>query len=179
MSFRMDVKVDDLDGIRRRFGSASKTLDSELRPAVREGAVLIRDEARRLAPGKKLPNSIQFKVEQGGLRSTIGSVAKTALSIHQGRRAGERVNFGLILGWVRRSGLAGAVSIKTRRPVRLRQGSSGDRALRVAAAQVVAQIRARGTKPLPIILPAVAPTQSRVQRLFGTAVNRAMRRVVR
>lgn len=179
MTAGASVTVIGLDELRVRMHKGSAILNAELRPAIRESAVLVRDEAKRRAPGNRLPSSVQFAVLSGGLRAIVGSIAATALSIHQGRRAGERVNFGLIVGWVRRTGLAGAVSIRTQRPVRLRKGSSGDRALRERAAQIVALIRARGTRPIPFIIPALAPTAPAVMNVIRAATIRAIRKVAR
>ncbi len=174
---KTDIRIDGLDRLRRSVGTASRTIDKELRPEMRAGGQLIRDEARRRAPGRMLQPSIQFRALTGGLTVIIGSIAKTALSIEVGRARGEKVSLGLLTGWLRRKGLTGAVSVKTRRSVKSRGAARAYE--REAAYALAAAIRRRGTKPLPFLMPAVPATRAQVGRRIRDAVGRALHQIAR
>lgn len=183
---RADLKIDGLDSLRRRMGSASRAIDREVRPEIRAAATLVRDEARRRAPGRVMQPSIQHRVLAGGMSAIVGSVAKTALSIHQGRRPGAVVRVGLILGWIRRYGIVAAVPVSRRRTIARRGTARRRDALnqlqsqeREQALAIVERIRARGTRPLPFLIPAAIASRDRVQRRIRDGVARAIRQVAR
>lgn len=177
------MEVQGLDRLRQTSKQFSGRLDMQLRPAVRETAQEVRDRARNKARafsiGGFYPASIRHSIESGGLVAFVGSIAKTALSIEQGRHAGEVVRFGLILRWVRRRGLARSVAIATRRVRKpsakdLRDVTSSEVAL---ARGVVAGIRARGTNPLPHLVPAAQESKDGWQRRVRRSVQTALQTV--
>ena len=183
----MNIQVEGLDGLRKRLGVGSRTLDAELRPALRASGEAIKAEARALAVGNKLPNSVQMRSLDGGLTQIVGSVAKTALSIEKGRQPGEGVSVGLITGWMRRKGIAARVegarvSVATRQVLgvgRSRKGRSIGRAQRDLAWRIALAVRARGTKALPFIIPAGEHKKGAVQQYIRQGVARALARIAR
>jgi len=186
---KMDIQVDGLDRLRRNLGNGAKTLDAELRPSVRRSGEVVRTEAKRLAVGNRLPNSVQMRSLNGGLTEIVGSVAKTAASIEKGRHKGERVSVGLLTGWINRRGIvssgaaaAGAVqSIKTHavssRGTKSARSRSITRAQRDLAWKIALAIREHGTRPLPFIIPAGKHKLPEVQSLIRAGVGRALKRI--
>ena len=181
---RMDIRVDGLDGLRRRLGIGGKTLDSELRLAVGTAGRAVRDEAKSLAVGRKLPNSVQMRTLDGGLSTIIGSVAQTALSIEKGRDPGDVPRVGLIAAWMTRSGIvaseaasAGAVQSVSTRRVMKRGGRPVARAQLHLAWKIAMAIGQRGTKALPFIIPAAGHKKDEVGRILNAAVGRALHRI--
>jgi len=165
------------------MAQSAAILDAELKPAIKQGGTLMRDEAKHLAVGNKLPNSVQMTVLHGGLEAIVGSAAKTALSIERGRSPGEGVNVGLITGWMNRKGITAQVqgarvSVKTHRVLGAK-GKVIGRAQRDLAWKIAMSIREHGTKPLAFIIPAARHKQADVQRIVNVAVGRALHRMAK
>lgn len=183
---RAQIQIVGLDKVRRMSAQAPRVLDSELRGAVREGAVTLRaqavDNARKFALDSKFPQSIRYQVSS--LTALIGSMAASALSIEQGRRVGEVVKIGLIRRWIERKGLVrGIFSIQTQRVARRlsakrRTRDNVDEAELRLAASIVEQIRRHGTKPHAFLIPAVEQSKRKVQDRFKKAVDVAVHRIV-
>lgn len=181
---KVDISIPGMDSLRRRMGAGAKTLDTELRPAIRQSGETMRQEAKRLAVGRRLPNSVQMRTLDGGLTSIVGSAAATALSIERGRKPGDTPKVGLILAWMNRGGIvaeesvaAGAVqSLKTRKVLK-RGGKAVARAQLHLAWKIAMAIGQRGTAPLPFIMPAASNKKDAVGRLINTAVGRALHRI--
>lgn len=183
---QFDIKVDGLDGLRRRLAQSVNIIDAELKPALKQAGTVMRDEAKHLAPGNRLPNSVQMRTLNSGLTQIVGSVAKTALSIETGRKPGEVVNVGLITGWMGRKGivapaaaLAGATQSIKRHKVMKHGGKPVARAQRDLAWKIAMAIREHGTKPLPFIIPAAQHKKDDVQKLVNVAIGRALHRMAR
>ena len=181
---RTSITIDGLDALRRRMGVGAKTLDTELRPATQEAGVALRTEAKRLAVGNKLPNSVQMLSLDGGLTKIVGSVAATAQSIEEGRRIGDIPPVGRILGWMNRKGIVGygAADIGATQSVRThkltsRGGRAVSRAQLHAAWKIAIAIGLSGTKPLPFIIPAAQRKKDDVFRIFNAAIGRALHRI--
>lgn len=181
---KMNISIQGMDGLRHRLGLGGKTLDSELRPAISVAGKAVRDEAKSLAVGRRLPNSVQMRTLDGGLTTIIGSVAATALSIEKGREPGDVPRVGLIAAWMNRTGIvageaaaAGAVqSVKTHRVMK-RGGRAVSRAQLHLAWKIAMAIGQRGTKPLPFIIPAAGHKKDEVGRILNAAVGRALHRI--
>ena len=177
------MKVEGLDTVRRFASQSPRVLDSELRKSLRESAAIVRSQAvsnaRRFS--SVFPASIRYRIS--GLEATIGSMAKTALSIEQGRKPGEIAKIGLIRRWIERKGLVrGVFDIQTQRLARRlgtlrRVDAEADE--RRLAASIVEAIRRGGTKPLAFLVPAAKAQQQNVTRYFKRAVDNTIRRVVR
>lgn len=174
------IEFQGLDEFRRSLGNPA-ILKTELRRAEREGLDVIRDNVKSNAGqfSNVLPNSVRREIGTDGLIGTVGSVAKTAYSIEKGRRPGEAPSYEKIERWLTHRGTGAVQIIRSRRYVRPRRGSADARALRDQAVQIVNVIRAKGTKPLPFILPAAAKSENKVTRIFDDAVTRALKRLVR
>lgn len=149
-------------------------MQSALGPAVRDSGALLRSEARARAPGTKLLNSIRSEPIQGGLGVLVGSVARTAVQIEEGRKPGEGPALKHIEAWVKRKGIVtgtGPGKRKRTRTVREQE--------RKTAWLIAQSIRRQGTKPLPFMLPALTGRMADVQRLFVDAMNAALGKVAR
>ncbi len=179
----LSMEVVGLEQLRRSFGNAPKIVDAEARKGVRKSAEVVRlravQNARKFSIGVKFPQSIRYKIQQGGLVAHVGSLARTGKSIEEGRRPGEVVRFGLILGWIQRKGLMRSVSVKTQRvrKVGKRRLSDVDREERRFAAEVVEQIRRTGTSPLAFLIPAAHSEAGKVKAIFQGAVRDALKRL--
>lgn len=186
--FSMNVTIPGLAAMRSRMGRGAATLDAELKPALRQSAEEMKQDARTRAKGNILPNSVQFESREGGLTYIIGSVAKTALSIEQGRKAGENVPVGPITSWMNRNGivstnaaLAGVTqSIRTHKVNTAGKRRAGIRASqRDLAWKIVMAIHQAGTKALPFIIPVAQANREHVQKRINDAVGRALHKVAR
>lgn len=170
------IEVEGLVELHARLGSAA--LDSELRRAEKESLDIVKERAKSNAASfsSVLPQSVQSKLEGGGLSGIIGSVAKTSLSIEQGRKKGEMPSFESIERWMTRRGIAAgsAQRISTHRRVRLSRSQKST--LHDDAVGIAFKIRETGTKPHPFIIPAATSEQGRVQKSFKDAVDRALRK---
>ena len=176
----ISIEIPELAKLAQSMAGHESTFNAEIKRAENDGLTLLRDEVRRratsIASDGRLVNSVRFETISGGLSGIVGSVANTALSIEQGRKAGSTPNVGLLEGWVSRKGLAGTPrSVKTHR-VTGRSGAvrSAERDL---AWKIALAIRARGTKPLPFIGPAASAKATQITAIFSDAVNRALRKV--
>ena len=179
----VQMKVEGLDTVRRIAAQSPRVLDSELRKSVRDSAVIVRSQAvanaRRFS--STFPSSIRYRIS--GLEATVGSLAKSALSIEQGRRPGEIVKRGLIRRWIERRGLVrGIFNIESQRLQRrlgTRRRQDAEAEERRLAAVIVEQIRRSGTKPLAYLIPAAQAQKDNVTRYFKRAVDNTLRRVAR
>ena len=182
---KMTLKIDGLDGLRSRLGRGAHTLDAELRPGIRASGDAVRAEAKRLAVGNRLPNSVQMRTIDGGLTAIVASAAKTALSIEKGRRPGETPPVDLITAWMGRRGIAARVegarvSVKTGRVLGVSKSARGQmigRAQRDLAWKIAMAIRERGTRALPFIIPAGQHKKDEVGRIINAALHRAVTRI--
>lgn len=183
----MSMEVKGLDSVIRQFGDHKNIIESELKKAEREGADLIRDEAKRLAPGiGKVANSVHAEVAStDGLIWRIGSYAKTVYSIEKGRPSsvnGRNLwpSIEKIEGWILHYGVGAAQTIKGHRYVRPRKRSAAAAALHDEAAKVIYAMKQRGsTNPLPFIEPAWRNASHNVEVLFQDAVHEALTRLTR
>lgn len=174
---KVTVEIQGLEQFRRRIQDHN-ILTSELKRAERDGLTVIRDEAKSEASGfsNVLPQSIRMEPKPSGLEGIVGSVARTALSIYEGRRPGNAPSYETIEKWLTRRGHGAAQLIKSRRYVKPRKGSAASRSLRGEAIIVVNAIRQSGTAPLPFVIPAAEASHDRVTRAFDSAITRALKR---
>lgn len=184
----MSVTIPGLDELRARMGKGSATLDEELRPALRDSAGEMKTDAQGRAKGPLLPNSVQFDSRDGGLTYVVGSVAKTALSIEQGRKPGESPSVESITSWMNRYGIvsqaaaeAGATQrIGTHKVITTGKRRAGIRSSqRDMAWKIAIAIGKVGTKALPFIIPIAADNRAHLQQRINDAVGRALRRVAK
>ena len=182
----LNMEFVGLDALRRRLASSQKTIDAELRPAIRRSGVLLKTEAKGLAVGNRLPSSVQYRVHEGGLSVIVGSVARTGLSIERGRPVGDRPPVRLITAWMARKGIAAQVegarvSLKTHKVLGVSTKSAKGRAIgkaqRDLAWKIALAIRERGTKALPFIFPAGHRKKDEVARIVNEALRRAVRKI--
>lgn len=181
----LTIELADTNGLMRQFAAHASILTNELKTAERAGLAALRDEAKRETAqfSTVLPQSVQFEIGGGGLTGIVGSVAKTALSIAQGRKAGNAPSTEAVMRWLRNRG--GTFNIQTRRRTSHRSGGRLGKALAASEASqmhdeavvIQAAIRRTGTKGLPFILPAARASQTSVTRFFSDAINRALTRL--
>lgn len=180
---QVNMEVQGLDRLRASGKAFSKTLDDQLRPAVKDTALEVRERARNKARafsiGGFYPAGIRHEIKGGGLSAEVTSMAKTTASIEAGRHPGEMVRFGLILRWVQQRGVVRGIAIATHRAMKLgKKGRAGARPDEVLVArQVLALIKAHGTKPLPHMIPAAQESQSGWKRRVNDSVGRALKTV--
>lgn len=179
----VEFQVIGLEKLRETSKAFSRTLTAELKPAVKDTALEVRERARNKARafsiGGFYPAGITHNVLPGGLTAEITSRAKNTLSIERGRQPGEMVRFGLILKWVQSRGIVRGISVATRKTVRLskkgRQGAAADEY--AVAREVIALIRSQGTRPLPHIIPAARESETGWNQRVLDAARDAMRTV--
>jgi hypothetical protein len=174
----ISIEIQGLDQFKSRIGNHQNIITSELKRAEKQGLTVIRDEAKSGAAAfsNVLPQSIRIEVAAGGLEGIVGSVAKTALSIHEGRSPGHAPSYAAIERWLQHKGSGAAQLIRGRRYVKARGAAARDQ--HDEAVVIVNAIRQSGTKPLPFVLPAAAASKDRVMREFDAAVTRALKRFV-
>lgn len=126
------------------FGYANKIVLNRALLKTRSGA-------RERVPGKLFDNSIQKKTIPGTESGIVYSNAQTAESIHGGRKPGETVSIRKLRSYIERYGLAGSVSLKTRRANRRKLTPERDRAILSLAYQMRRRIKAKGTAAIPFL----------------------------
>lgn len=179
------MDVQGIDALRARLGANSAVLNSEMKSAEKESLDAIRDKARSLAPGNKLPNSVQRELDAGGLTGRIGSVARTAYSIEKGRPetiggSNKWPSLELVQSWLVRKGIGIGVaqSTKTHRTLKPRKNSPAAQALHDQAARVIYAMKQRGgTSPQPFIVPAARLEADDVQRIFQRHVQKVLQKL--
>jgi len=183
MAPKVTMTVLGLEKLRATSKAFSKTLNAELRPAVKDTALEVRERARNKARvfsiGGFYPAGITHTVTAGGLHAEVASRAKTTASIERGRNPGEIVRFGLILKWVQGRGIVRGISLATRKTVRLsKKGRAAAASTEYAVVrEIISQIRARGTAPRPHMIPAAQESEHGWNRRVVGAARDAMRTV--
>lgn len=173
------VRFEGLDQMRKRIGTSQRTWDAALRIAVRRSGLRARRESREIAPGRIFDRSILNTVAAGGLSTTVQSYADPArrLSIATGRRPGQPPSLRALNRYIRTYGLAGAVSLRTRRAVR--KSKVAQREVEAMAWRLQQTIRGRGTKAIPFITGAIQPSMADFRRYLSEATAKAMRQTFR
>lgn len=145
--------------------------------AHRRGALKMRQVAREVVPGKRFDDAILNRQLPSGLGAMVYTPAKSAESIHEGRRVGEVVSFRRLTRWVRRYGLASSVTLKTRRVRKLGKTAPEIRAVEAVAAVVQKRIERAGTKPIPFFGEAAVTEAGRhMQRYWNEALVLAVKK---
>ena len=178
MTLSAQITVVGLNELHQRLGD-STILVSELKKAEHDALVLVQTRAKSDAASfsSVLPQSVQLKADAGGLSGIVGSVAKTALSIHEGRKPGNAPSFEQIATWMQRKGIAtgSAVGITSGRRRKI-SGSNAD-LLHDDAVIIAKRIGISGTKGHPFIIPAATSEKDKVSQRFNDAVYAAIKRV--
>lgn len=169
------VQVEGLEEVQRRLSHAPELINGALRIVVKRAGLRIRRESREIMPGTVFDRSI---IDQSGptpLSRAVGSPARSAESIQEGRRPGRPPSVKALSRWVQTYGLAGAVSLKTRRQVGKK--NVDQRAVEGLAWALQARIRRTGTKPIPFIRDAIGPSLADVKRYIDEAVAAALKKL--
>lgn len=183
---RVDIQAVGLREFAARVGAAPQVVDREAKSYTRQAGALVKGEARTLAVGNILPNSVQARPLAGGMAVIVGSVAKSALSIEKGRQKGEQPRVDLITRWMSRRGIAAQVegarvSLKTRRVLgvsnKSAKGRTIGRAQRDLAWKIAMAIKEHGTKALPFIIPAYQHKHEEIRHLGNQMLTRIVRSV--
>lgn len=137
-----------------------------------------RSEAREIVPGRIFDNSINVKVLPDRINGIVYSNAETALSVHEGRRPGEQVSIRKLKMYIKRYGLAGSVSVKTRRALKPGKSAKAIQAQDAAAISLAYRLRHRiaeqGTKPIEYLTRPLAATSRDLERYWREAVPKAI-----
>lgn len=173
------LRIDGLEELRRRSGLAPRAFDRVSRIVVRRAGYRVRRESREIVPGTVFDRSILMRQGTGGLTALVGSIApeRTVRSIHAGRKPGEAPGLKATARWIRTRGLAGSVSVTTRRQVR--RGAVRPDAIAALARTVQAEIRARGTRPIQFLTRALPPSLADIHRYFREEIGKALAKVAR
>lgn len=184
---RVEIDAVGLKEFGARVGATPSVINSEAKTYARTAGLLVKGEARKLAVGNILPNSVQMRPLAGGTTVIIGSVAKTALSIERGREKGDQPRADLITRWMNRRGIAAQVegarvSLKTRRVLgvstKSEKGRAIGRAQRDLAWKIAMAIKEHGTKALPFIIPAYKHKHAEIEALGQRMLQRVVHRTV-
>lgn len=182
MATSFPFQINGLDKVLALFDQMPKRLQRELYAELKATAKEIRDAAKKAAPAdeRRLAQSItdkevsktQFDVTAQSLHAgyqEFGTKSKTVVpagleSIAAGLRgtvAGSGSLFEAILGWVKRKGVSGRFSTKTRR--RLGNKNSKEQEDRTAAYLISAKIRKYGISPKPYFYKQIPPAEAKLR----------------
>lgn len=177
-------KVDGLDKVLALFNQMPKRLQRELYAELKNTAKEIRDGAKKDAPAdqtrlaqlisdKEVKKTLFEVVAQSNYAGFVefGTKSKTVVpagleSIAAGLKGvttGSSISlYQAILAWVKRKGIAGRFSVKTRR--RLGSKASNDQADRTAAFFISRSIRKYGVRPQPYFYKQIPPAEARLRQ---------------
>lgn len=175
-------QINGLEKILALFDQLPKRVQRELYSELKTTAKEIRDAAKKAAPTdeRRLAQSIsdkevsktQFTVVAQSLYAgyrEFGTKSKTVVpaaleSIAAGLRgsvAGSGSLYEAILGWVKRKGVSGRYSSRTRR--RLGNATNKDQEDKSAAYMISAKIRKYGSAPSPYFYKQIPPAEARLR----------------
>lgn len=173
----VSVRIDGLEDMQRRLASAPNLYDYALKIVLKRAGLRVRRESREIMPGVIFDRSI---VDQRGatpLQRVVGTNAFAGKSIAEGRPAGTAPSLKATKRWVKTYGLAGAMSVKTRRQVGKKSVNQSD--VNSLARLIRREIRARGTKPIPFLQGAIGPAMADLRRYMNEAVDAALKKIAR
>lgn len=172
------VEIKGLDDIRRSldphiFNYAGKIV-------LRRALYKTRTGARDIVPGKRFDDSINVRTLPDGINGIVYSNAKSALSVHEGRQPGEKVSIRKLRAYIQRYHLSGAVSLKTRRSVKVRRTVSATDGAEIALAiRMQRGIEQQGTKPIEYLTRPLDATSRDLVRYWREAVPKAIEHFAR
>lgn len=175
MSF--SVKISGLESIVAKIQKKSDEMEKKVQAELKQFGIDARAEAVARAPvdESKLRGSINFKEErlkvslivavyygafiEFGTRKRTDIPAGWEQFAAQFKGAAGRGNYKdfvqAIYEWVKRKGITNRYSVKTRKAIRIKQGSEDDDRARQAAYAIAYSIIRNGIKPHPFFIPAV------------------------
>lgn len=162
------ITLQGVDDLRHQLDPA--VFNRTMRIAHRRGVARVQRESRAIAPGIIFDRSIRSQVLPGGLGGIVYTDARAAESIHEGRPIGNAPTIRALMRWVRTNGLAGSVSLKTRRVRRAKSAQGAESVVRAMAVRFQQTIRDRGTKAIPFLAGALAPSRADVERYWAEAL---------
>lgn len=186
-------QVNGLDKILALFDQLPKRLQRELYNELKITSAEIRDAAKKAAPAdeRRLAQSItskevsktQFEVVAQSLYAgymEFGTKSKTVVpagleSIASGLKgsvSGSGSLFEAILGWVKRKGVSGRFSVKTKR--RLGNKASKDQEDKTAAYLISAKIRKYGVAPKPYFYKQIPPAEKRLRNRVANMIQQLL-----
>ena len=190
MATGFSFKVQGLDRLLKVFDQLPKQVQKELQAELGITAKEIRDGAKKDAPADeaRLKNSISVK-EPGSLTFEIvaqtsyagylefGTKTKTSIpaglediaSQLKGPSGGQGNPIDALTAWVKRKGIAGTYSTKTRR--RLGNKSTKEKQDRQVAFIIWQKIRKYGIKPQPFFFKQMAPAEARLRKRLAEIIN--------
>lgn len=162
------IQIDGIKELRRQLDPA--VFNRTMRIANRRAAGRVQSESRRIIPGTIFDRAIWTQMLPGGLGAIVFTPAKAGESIHEGRPAGTAPTYKALKRWIRTYGLAGSVSIRTRRVRTAKSVAPTWSAVNQLAGAVRAKILRRGTKPIPFLAGAIGPARGDVERYWREAL---------
>lgn len=159
MDAQVIVDTRELDAIVRRFQGAEALLDREVQVALDRSTILVQNDAR-----VRLTN--QGAIDTGALRASltrqvsadegvVGTNKSYAPVVEYGRRAGAPMPpEGALLGWMSRHGIAAEKEYAVRR-----------------------NIRRRGIRARPYLIPALLENVDAIRREFDAAAQRVLQKL--
>ncbi len=148
VSVRVTNLNDVLSDLNLKINEVKKDVQKEISTTANE----IRNGAVQAAPTNlgHLRTSIEIQYQNQMLSAWIGSNLKYAAAIEKGRRGGW-LPFPPILEWVKKKGIAGSFSIKTKKASK---SKSSQAAVKTAAYFIWKSIKEKGFKAKPFLGPA-------------------------
>lgn len=174
------IRIRGMEAVVRDLHATARELRYATRIVTQRTAMTMRAGAREIVPGKQFDQSIQSWGSRDRATFRVGSDAAVAESVHRGRRPGEAPSIKALKRWIESRGLTGSVSVKTRRVTKRKLSGaalvSHDRAVLAMAYRLQAEIRARGTAPIPYLTSALSATQADLERYMREAVLKAIKK---
>lgn len=193
MASTFPFQVNGLDKILSLFDQLPNRLQRELYNELKVAAKEIRDGAKKDAPAdeRRLAQSItdkevsktQFEVVAQSLyagyqefgtksRTVVPAGLESIASGLKGATAGSGSLYDAILAWVKRKGVAGRFSVKTRR----RLGNKGNKEAedKNAAYLISRSIYLHGIKPRPYFYKQIPPAEKRLRNRVAIIIQQAL-----
>lgn len=162
------IQLEGVEELRRSLDP--RVFNRTMAIANRRASLRVRREARAIMPGTTFDRAIHNKVLPNGLGAIVYTDAAAGESIHAGRPAGKPPSLKKLNRWIRTYGLAGSVSIKTRRVVRSKAATPAQRDVESLAWKLQQQIRETGTKAIEFLAGAIGPSRADVERYWREAL---------
>lgn len=161
------IELRGVDELRRSLDP--RVFNRTMAIAHRRAGLRVRREARQIVPGTTFDRAIHSAVLPKGLGAMVFTNAAAGESIHEGRPAGKPPSLKALSRWIKAYGMAGVVSLKTRRAVRRKDVKQRD--VEALAWRLQQGIRGTGTKAIEFLTGALGPSRADVERYWREALE--------
>lgn len=176
------IRIRGLDQVLRGLRATEGELKYATRIVTNRAALKVRAVERETVPGKRFDDSIQKWSTADRATYRIGSQARVATqrSIIEGRSPGHPPSIRALVRWIESRGMAGSMTVKTRRVSRRKLSAAAtvahDRAVQSMAHRLQKEILQRGTAPIPYVEAGELVAERDLERYMREAVEKAVRK---